>query len=273
MFAKIPTDLIKSKDISNLDFRVLSVLIMISSYNNGHSFFGSFKLSDMCGIGRAALRKSLKNLAALHLVTITQRGQFSRSNDICLTLSDGLKFLQRGSVAKNPLEVDLKDSPQVDLNDSRVDLNDSRVDLNDSPIKIKDLNNLYLNNITPVDLKDSPYKTEQNNYIATADVAAVRSMPTGEQVAGNTQQKEVCDETKAANIQAKVQAIKSYFGDKMSYIQIFEVSNKIYFRVGWNKFSEHSSGIDINAAKKFAALHDVFFADSNTRYANEREIA
>ena len=109
-FSKIPTELIKSKQLSNLEFRVICVLILISSYNNGHSFLGSFKLSDMCGIGRAALRRALHNLENMQLIKITQRGQFSRSNDILLTIPDGIRFLQHGGAAETPRRVDLNDS-------------------------------------------------------------------------------------------------------------------------------------------------------------------
>ena len=267
MFTKIPTEIIKSKQISNLEFRVLSVLIMISSYNNGHSYFGSFKLSDMCGIGRVALRKALNNLVNLRLVTVTQRGSFSRSNDIFLTLQSGIEFLQSGGVAKKTPTVDLKDSPSVDLNDSRVDLNDSRVDLNDSPVKIKDLNNLNLNNKNTVDLNDSPDKTNLNRHIAPADVAAGLSMPCGEQIAAESLAKNECAESAADKKLALMPIIKDYFGDKIAWIQIFEVQNKIGIRVLGGRIS----GVDIDVVKEFAVRHNIIF--SQQQFANERIIA
>ena len=201
-FSKIPTELIKSKQLSNLEFRVICVLILISSYNNGHSFLGSFKLSDMCGIGRAALRRALHNLENMQLIKITQRGQFSRSNDILLTIPDGIRFLQHGGAAETPRRVDLNDSPCVDLNDSpMVDLNDSRVALNDSPIKNIDSNNLNLNKNRPVDLNESPDQKENTvkKDIETADVAAVRSMPCAASSA-KAQQKTDCEAAEAAKL-------------------------------------------------------------------------
>jgi len=267
MFTKIPTEIIKSKQISNLEFRVLSVLIMISSYNNGHSYFGSFRLSDMCGIGRVALRKALNNLVNLHLVTVTQRGSFSRSNDIFLTLQSGIEFLQSGGIAKKAPTVDLNDSPSVDLNDSRVDLNDSRVDLNDSPIKIKDLNNLNLNNKNTVDLNDSPDKTNLNHHIAPADVAAGLSMPCGEQVAAKNLAKEECAGAQAAKIQALLPVLNEYFGELRPWIQIFEVNNKIGIRVLGGRIS----GVDLDVVKGFAARQNIIF--SQQQYAGERIIA
>ena len=173
-YIKIPTEIVKNHNISNLEFRVLANIVFLSSYNNGHSFLGSFKLSSMCGIGRAALRKALSNLETMHLISISQRGNYSRSNDILLTIQDGVKFLQNGGSAKTP-EVDLKDSP-------RVDLKDSPVDLKEPPYKDINLNNINLNNKkTEVDLKEPPKKEiKANNHIATGDVAPVRSMPENE---------------------------------------------------------------------------------------------
>ena len=268
MFTKIPTDIIKSKDISNLEFRVLSVLIMVSSYNNGHSYFGSFKLSEMCGIGRAALRKALSKLEQLKFLTITQRGDFSRSNDICLTLNNGLESLRLGGVAKKAPEVDLNNPLPVDLKDSRVDLKDSRVDLKDSPIRKKDLNNLYLNKNNTVDLKDSPSKNEQSiEYMATPDVAGVLSMPCGEQVAANDLAKDVCDDALAAKIQAILPILDEYFGDLRPWIQVFEFSNKIGIRVLGGRIS----GVDVDVVKGFAARNGIFFQQEHI--ANERIIA
>ena len=275
-FSKIPTELIKSKAISNLEFRVLCVLIMISSYNNGHSYFGSFKLSDMCGIGRAALRKALNNLLDMHLITVTQRGSFSRSNDICLTLSDGIKFLQLGGAAKNTPTVDLKDSPSVDLKDSpKVDLKDSRVDLKDSPvdlkeppIKKKDLNNLYLNKYNTANLNDSPYKNGIKEESATADVAAVRSMPCGEQVAAESLAKEACTADQAANTQdfIMLQTVKETFGDRFADLELFKVQNTYYVRQK-GKFSS----VTFEELNNFAVANGVFATSGH--FFNERIIS
>ena len=225
-FVKIPTDIVKSHAISNLEFRVLANIVILSTYNDGHSFLGSFKLSDMCGIGRAALRKALSNLEAMKLIKITQRGNFSRSNDILLTMSEGLAFLQNGGSVKSTLEVDLKDSPQVDLNDSRVALKDSPVYLKEPPYKDIDLNNIYLNNNrAEVDLKDSPKKERSGSKKATDDVASVRSMPC-QQADDELARKEVVGSQCELTDYILVDDFKQEFEDILPLITLFKIGNE-----------------------------------------------
>ena len=89
-FVQIPNDLFKI-NLSSLQFRALCNFIRISGYNNGHSFFGYEKLAKMNGCQKAAMIKTVKSLEELRFIQLIERANYSKSNDILLTLDAGIK--------------------------------------------------------------------------------------------------------------------------------------------------------------------------------------
>lgn len=88
-FIKIPEELLDA-DITAAQFRVIVNLIKYS-FDDGHSYIGYTKLAAACKTDKSAVIKSIKELERRRFLTVSQRGKFNRSNDIKLTLDEGLK--------------------------------------------------------------------------------------------------------------------------------------------------------------------------------------
>lgn len=188
-FIKVPEELL-DLDITPGQFKILVNLIRYS-FDDGHSYIGYAKLAAACHTSKGAIVKSIKELAALGLIEITHRGAFSRSNDIKLTLENGLQSSGRiyGDTSGQTLKGSLNESLDGSLNESpKGSLNESRGTQEETPhmdirFKYQDLN---LNTREPGSLNNTP--GVYSNNIAPADVAAGRSMPSqqaGKNSAGN----------------------------------------------------------------------------------------
>ena len=103
-FIKLPSKLLFNPEISSLELRLLGVLMFHAAMNKtepGHIKYGAEKLGQQIGVGRESCRKALKKLQNLNFLKIKHRGNlinesYGISNDIELTISDGLKFLENG---------------------------------------------------------------------------------------------------------------------------------------------------------------------------------
>ena len=264
-FSPLPIEWLISQKLSATEKVVLGVLIALSN-RSGFCDIGYEKLSGYCCVkSRTYLIQIINRLESYgYIERFIETGRNHASK-----IRVRLEILGRSFQAGEE-ESFLKDSSSEQ---KESDLKSERVCFNEKKSLFEQTQTIFKQDLNYNKEKSLFEQTEKNNFFdkkkESADVAADLSMPNAGQAGENNQQRKVCDDDAAA----KIQAIKSYFGDKMTYVDILEISNKIAFRVGWNTLSQKISGIDINAAKQFAALHDVFFADSNTRYANERKIA
>ena len=268
-FIKVPTEILKNHEVSNLEFRVLTSLIFLSSFRNNHCFLGSEKLAEFCGIGRAACRNALKRLQEMHFITITNQSNCSRSNDISLSLDTGIQFLRDGGRVKHN-EVALNDSPKGDLNDSGVDLNNPRVDLKEPPHIEIDLNiNKYNLNNNEVDLKRPPKtdKKSKQNKIATSGVADVRSMPIQESAKGSLDGNLAAKDKQIAALWRICQEEHKEIANDLEIIRVGET-------YGIRKISKYALTNEINArqiAEWLTKNTDVVFniVDTKTHYVGE----
>lgn len=257
-FIKLPENILTDPNITDLQIRIIANLIRYS-YNDNKSYIGYDKLAAACMITKRAAINNIKKLEYLGYLRVNHRGNFSRSNEIELTLNR-----IQGVNAESPLELCTGVNVESPLNDNQ--------GVNaDSPVGEYRFTPHIDNRFKYIDLnkKEKKEKVNENSPLndkELADVAANRSMPCVASDA-ETMQKTVC----AADLAAKIQAIKSYFGPKIHWIEIFEISNNIGFRVCDMTLDNHLSGIDIEAAKGFAALHNIIF--TNKHFAAERKIA
>ena len=184
-FVMVPTEIFEI-ELTSLQFRFLSNFIRISKINNGHSFFGYPNLAEINQCGRAAAIKTVQELEKMGFLKIIERGNKSRSNDILLTLDEGISRLTAGEQGEeqgylkntpNYSEEYLKDTPRESLNHTRESLNHTRgYDLN-TPHKDKDLNKLYLNKNARGEEYQNITPRVGSKQLEPADVTAGRTMP------------------------------------------------------------------------------------------------
>lgn len=180
-FIKIPEELLNA-DISATQFRVIATLIKYS-FDDGHSYIGYTKLAEACNIGKQAAIFAIRDLEVKKYLTRTQRGKFNRSNDIKLTLEEGLKAGRStcGDVPADPSAVYENHTPQGSLNHTPTEYEnhtlgyENHTPHKDIRFKYQDLN---LNTRETGYLNHTP--GANSNYIAPDDVASGRTMPGGD---------------------------------------------------------------------------------------------
>ena len=262
-FSAVPVEWLISPKLSANEKIVLAILIALGN-GAGQSAVGYEKLAGYCCLSRTYLIELINKLEINGYIERTIQNN-RRKPTLCRVCLERVGGHVQAAAQESVRADSCAEKQESDLTETGVgfDTNKSQFEPTLNIFK-QDLN--Y--NKGGSQFEPTLNKNKQKNYIATADVAAVRSMPTGEQVAVNTMQKGIEDEAvKAVKIQEKVQAIRSYFGDKMAWIQVFEVSNKIGFRV----IGGAISGVEIDVAKEFAAQHGFLFSQQS--FANERKIA
>lgn len=259
-FSAFPVEWLISPKLTANEKIVLAVLIALGN-GAGQSAVGYEKLAGYCCLSRTYLIELINKLEINGYIerTIQNNRRKPTLCRVCLERVGG----QAQAAAQESVRADsCAEKQESDLTETGVRFGENKSQFEQTlNIFKQDLN--Y--NKGKSQFEQTLNKSNKDSYIATADVAAVRSMPTGEQVAGNTQQKEVMDAAKAAKERESIQVISKYFGDKMAWIQVFEVSNKIGFRVLGGRIS----GVEIDVAKEFAARHNFIFTD-NQQFADER---
>lgn len=188
-FIKIPEELLDA-DITAAQFRVIVNLIKYS-FDDGHSYIGYTKLAAACKTDKSAVIKSIKELERRRFLTVSQRGKFNRSNDIKLTLDEGLKSYRPtcgdfsagetvGSVCELPTVSALNTPKGCQNTTPQGCLKPTLGCQNTTPykdIRFKYLD-LNLNTRETGCLKATP--GANSNYIAPDDVASGRTMPGGD---------------------------------------------------------------------------------------------
>lgn len=246
-FIKLPESILLNPKISDLQLRIIANLIKYS-YCDNKSYIGYDKLAAACMITKRAAIKNVKDLECAGLLRVNHRGNFSKSNEIELTLdcvlgvNEDSPLKQTQGVNQDSLGGESRITPHIDNRFKHSDLNFK---------KEKEKVN-----------EDSPLEESE-----TPDVAGVRSMPCGAQGAAENSAKEECDEAEAAKLRTLLPVLNDYFGDLMPWIQIFEVNNKIGIRVLGGRIA----GVDLDVVKGFAARNNLIF--SQQQFANERIIA
>jgi len=224
-FVKLPESILMDPKITDLQIRIIANLIKYS-YSDNKSYIGYDKLAAACMITRRACINNIKNLEYIGVLRVNHRGNFSKSNEIELTLNNC-----SGVNVDSPLNKSQGVNVDSPLNESQgvnVDSpgGESRITPHiDNKFKYQDLN---LKEKKEKMNGDSPLEEES----ATADVAAVRSMPCGEQVAAKSLAKEVCAADQEAKTQdfVMLQTVKDQFGDRFADIELFKVQNTYYVR-------------------------------------------
>lgn len=193
-FIKLPSKLLFNPEISSLELRLLGVLMFHAAMNKtepGHIKYGAEKLGQQIGVGRESCRKALKKLQNLNFLKIKHRGNlinesYGISNDIELTISDGLKFLENGGSPEKG-DLYLNNAGHLPLNNAghlpkkKADLPKKWADLPlneaghiDDRFKI----NLDLNKPRARGSAPAPAHTREQNE--PADVTAGRTIPDGD---------------------------------------------------------------------------------------------
>lgn len=218
-FIKLPSKLLFNPEISSLELRLLGVLMFHAAMNKtepGHIKYGAEKLGQQIGVGRESCRKALKKLQNLNFLKIKHRGNlinesYGISNDIELTISDGLKFLENGG---SPEKGDLYLNNAGHLPKKKADLPKKWADLPlneaghiDDRFKI----NLDLNKPRARGSAPAPAHTREQNE--PADVTAGRTIPDGDAdaIAENS-----AKEVQAAAVQTELEdfcLVSAFFED------------------------------------------------------------
>ena len=233
-FIKLPSKLLFNPEISSLELRLLGVLMFHAAMNKtepGHIKYGAEKLGQQIGVGRESCRKALKKLQNLNFLKIKHRGNlinesYGISNDIELTISDGLKFLENGGSPEKG-DLYLNNAGHLPLNNAghlpkkKADLPKKKADL---PKKWADLPlneaghiddrfkiNLDLNKPRARGSAPAPAHTREQNE--PADVTAGRTIPDGDAdaIAENS-----AKEVQAAAVQAELEdfcLVSAFFED------------------------------------------------------------
>ena len=188
-FIKIPEEILDA-DITAAQFRVIVNLIKYS-FDDGHSYIGYTKLAAACKTDKSAVIKSIKELERRRFLTVSQRGKFNRSNDIKLTLDEGLKSYRPtcgdfsagetvGGVCEPSTVLSLNTPKGCQNTTPQGCLKPTLGCQNTTPhkdIRFKYLD-LNLNTRETGCLKATP--GANSNYIAPDDVASGRTMPGGD---------------------------------------------------------------------------------------------
>ena len=215
-FVKLPSKLLFNPEISSLELRLLGVLMFHAAMNKtepGHIKYGAEKLGKQIGVGRIACRKALLNLENFRLIKIKHRGNLANesyglSNDIELTVSDGLKVLENGGSPETGDQY-LNDTGNQYLNDTgHPYLKDTGVYLKDTGVYLKDTGhiddrfkiNLDLNK--PKAREGAPAPARMRGQNEPADVAAGRTMPDGD---ANAVAQNSAKEVQAAPVQTELE--------------------------------------------------------------------
>ena len=234
-FVKLPSKLLFNPEISSLELRLLGVLMFHAAMNKtepGHIKYGAEKLGKQIGVGRIACRRALLGLENFRLIKIKHRGNLTNesyglSNDIELTVSDGLKVLENGGSPETGGQY-LNDTGNQYLNDTGNQylndtghpyLNDTGVYLKDTGVYLKDTGhiddrfkiNLDLNKPRARGGAPAPAHTREQNE--PADVTAGRSMPDGD---ADAVAKNSAKEVLAAPVQTELEdfcLVSAFFED------------------------------------------------------------
>ena len=269
-FVKIPEELLDA-DITAAQFRILANLIKYS-FDDGHSYIGYAKLAAACYTSKGFIIKSIKELEQKGFLRISHRGDFSRSNDITLTLENGLKKCQtsEGNSSGTALKGSLNETPKGSLNETpKGSLNETQGSLNETPhkdirFKYQDLN---LNTREEGSLLNTP-RVHSNN-IAPDDMTSGRSMPS--QQAGEGLAKRVSAEPLAAKdeVLSVWRDCEAHFKDISADLELFQVGK----RFGIRKKSKFALTDDIRAqeVKSWLSEHGIIatVVDSGNYYMGE----
>lgn len=230
-FVKVPEELLDA-DITAAQFRILANLIKYS-FDDGHSYIGYAKLAAACYTSKGFIIKSIKELEQKGFLRISHRGDFSRSNDIMLTLENGLKKCRtsEGNSSGTALKGSLNETPKGSLNETpKGSLNETRGSLNETPhkdirFKYQDLN---LNTREEGSLLNTP-RVHSNN-IAPDDLTSGRSMPS--QQAGERLAKRVSAEPLAAKdeVLSVWRDCEAHFKDISADLELFQVGKSFGIR-------------------------------------------
>ena len=234
-FVKLPSKLIFHPDISALELRVLSVLIFWSGLNTkegGHIKYGAEKLGKQIGVGRIACRKALLTLQSLKLIKINHRGNlanesFGLSNDIELTVDDGVKFLENGG---SPEEGNLykNDTGYLYLNNTGEQYqNDTGVYLNDTGVYLNDTG--HIDDRFKININLNKIRARERTHNAPADVTAGRSMPTSGS-AGSASKAEAEGSQLDIEDLCLWQAFKSEFPQRSPWFQLVRAQHRLIMR-------------------------------------------
>ena len=234
-FVKVPEELLDA-DITAAQFRILANLIKYS-FDDGHSYIGYAKLAAACYTSKGFIIKSIKELEQKGFLRISHRGDFSRSNDITLTLENGLKKCRtsEGNSSGTALKGSLNETPKGSLNETpkgslnetpKGSLNETHGSLNETPhkdirFKYQDLN---LNTREEGSLLNTP-RVHSNN-IAPDDLTSGRSMPS--QQAGEGSAKRVSAEPLAAKDERMRKLLTRIYPDFTTWYALFRTPAGTY---------------------------------------------
>lgn len=226
-FVKVPEELLDA-DITAAQFRILANLIKYS-FDDGHSYIGYAKLAAACYTSKGFIIKSIKELEQKGFLRISHRGDFSRSNDITLTLENGLKKCRtsEGNSSGTALKGSLNETPKGSLNETpKGSLNETHGSLNETPhkdirFKYQDLN---LNTREEGSLLNTP--RVHSNYTAPDDLTSGRSMPS--QQAGEGLAKRVSADPLAAKDKRMCKLLTRIYPDFTTWYALFRTPDGTY---------------------------------------------
>ena len=198
MFIKLDDDVLNA-DITATELRVICNLLKFS-FDDNCSYIGYSKLADFCKISRQQAINCIKSLSAKKFIQVSQRGSFNRSNEIKLTIDEGLKA-SRHSGGNDEESKNLTSEGSKNLTPywSKNLTNESKnlTPYKEERFKYQDLNLKNGTESKNLTTNDAANKEE----LATADRAAVRSMPDYEPAKGSL----------GGDFEAKDQEIAGFF--------------------------------------------------------------
>ena len=240
-FVKLPEEILTDPNITDLQIRIIANLIKYS-YNDNKSYIGYDKLAEACMVTKRAIINNINKLSSLGFLRVNHRGNFSKSNEIELTLKNGLGVNEyspltgsQGVNADSP-QGERRFTPHIDLKFKNLDLNFKNGDgVNaDSPLEKK---------------------------TASVDLATDRSMPIAGQAGENTRQ----ENDYVENLRLQLQ---THFSGNSQWINIVEANGSIGLKLTGGKIS----GINPEDVENFAKLHGIKAFNPNFNYQNERKL-
>ena len=199
-FVKYPVEILTAPNLNNGEKIMIAALINFS-LDEEKSFIGNYKLAEFLNTSRPAVIRTLKELEKKQYIEINQRKNSSKSNEILLTFSRGLQIAIAGS-QKTQKEYQI-DTPMGYQNDTPKGYQNDTVGYqNDTPHIDLKFKNPDLNLKNGVGYQnDTPNDAANKEELATADRAAVRSMPDYEPAKGSL----------GGDFEAKDQEIAGFF--------------------------------------------------------------
>ena len=233
-FAAVPKGLISDPYITPLEFRILCVIISAADENFNCTLSYS-NIAKAVDISRRAIIYNIQNLIEKGYLTKKGRNGFQHNNSIANILH--FEAVKAGTSTASPQNLSGESGFTSLVNDGAPD---SESGFTESRSSSNSLNNIYLKT-----------KEKEEKETATADGAAVLSMPSGGQASGESIAKNECAEALAAKEQTAIQIYNSYaFKSELDFIKYKNKNGDfVYILRPKGKFA----GVPVTEAQKLAA--------------------